>query len=465
VLGSAATNATVSIWTDNGLFAPTYRKGDYFRGELGFNNSTGSLWLTITNIAAVNTPTNDIVTNTVGHAFVPQTPESFGYDLDGNLTNDGRWVIAWDAENRASSFTSLSATPAASRKKVECAYDLKWRRVQKISSTWNGSAYAPQFTNRFIYDGWNLTGILDGANTVLYSFTWGNDLSGTEQGAGGIGGLISMRVHTGALSGTYFYAFDGNGNVTALVNAADSTIAARYEYGPFGELLRATGPLASLNPFRFSTKYQDDETGFLYYGYRYYDPGIGRWQSRDPIGEKGGKSIYSFVQNRPTTSVDKLGRIRFGDENYMCISCFCRSFSITHKPAGETDFDWYVSHKLVDTYGNSMSMTWQVIGDPRGCVYQQLEKGYAFAIGPNSEKKENRDIGDIHDVAAARGEYGEHSFSYYDDLGIEFYPDDARGNWGYAFIVKIEFKCIQADGKAMTGGTIDLKKSGDVDLD
>jgi uncharacterized protein RhaS with RHS repeats len=45
--------------------------------------------------------------------------------------------------------------------------------------------------------------------------------------------------------------------------------------GPFGELIRATGPMAKLNPFRFSTKYQDDETDFLYYGYRYYNPSTG----------------------------------------------------------------------------------------------------------------------------------------------------------------------------------------------
>ena len=47
--------------------------------------------------------------------------------------------------------------------------------------------------------------------------------------------------------------------------------------GPFGEVLRATGPMAKANPFRFSTKYQDDETDLLYYGYRYYSASTGRW--------------------------------------------------------------------------------------------------------------------------------------------------------------------------------------------
>jgi hypothetical protein len=49
--------------------------------------------------------------------------------------------------------------------------------------------------------------------------------------------------------------------------------------GPFGELLRATGPMAKANPFSFSTKYQDDETDLPYYGYRYLNALTGRWIS------------------------------------------------------------------------------------------------------------------------------------------------------------------------------------------
>jgi len=84
-------------------------------------------------------------------------------------------------------------------------------------------------------------------------------------------------------------------------------VAARYEYGPFGELIRATGPMAKVNPFRFSTKYQDEETGLVYYGYRYYDPGTGRWLSRDPIDEAGGLNLYGMVGNDPLNRIDFLG--------------------------------------------------------------------------------------------------------------------------------------------------------------
>jgi len=73
--------------------------------------------------------------------------------------------------------------------------------------------------------------------------------------------------------------------------------------GPFGEVLRKTGSMANACPFRFSTKYQDDETDLLYYGYRYYNASTGRWLSRDPIEEAGGSNLYSFVADDPLEPV------------------------------------------------------------------------------------------------------------------------------------------------------------------
>jgi len=102
-------------------------------------------------------------------------------------------------------------------------------------------------------------------------------------------------------------AFDGNGNMATLVNAADATLAAQYEYGPFGEVIRASGPLARANPARFSSKFQDDESDLVYYGYRYYDSSAGRWVNRDPAAERGGLNCYSFTGNSPGSYVDLLG--------------------------------------------------------------------------------------------------------------------------------------------------------------
>jgi len=95
--------------------------------------------------------------------------------------------------------------------------------------------------------------------------------------------------------------------VRALVSASSGTQTATYEYGPFGEVLRAEGVAASSNPIRFSTKYQDQETDLLYYGYRYYNPSIGRWLGRDPGEEWDGPNVYAFVHNMSANLIDRNG--------------------------------------------------------------------------------------------------------------------------------------------------------------
>ena len=191
VLGTATNTATVSLWSQDNLtlYTPTTRQGDYFRGEMLFNNNTGAVWLTITSVAALSNYTGaDIVTNIAGSLLLAQNPETFIYDADGNLTSDGRWTYTWDGENRLVKQESLSGAPAASKLKLEFQYDSQGRRMQKLVSTNNGSIYVAQYTNRFVYDGWNLLAILDLQSSILYSFMWGLDLSGTLQDAGGVGG-------------------------------------------------------------------------------------------------------------------------------------------------------------------------------------------------------------------------------------------------------------------------------------
>jgi RHS repeat-associated protein len=75
-------------------------------------------------------------------------------------------------------------------------------------------------------------------------------------------------------------------------------------------VLQASGPAAAINPFRFSTKYEDPETSLLYYGYRFYNPSTGRWLSRDPIEEAGGMNLYAYVENDPINYIDTDGRYR-----------------------------------------------------------------------------------------------------------------------------------------------------------
>ncbi len=164
-------------------------------------------------------------------------------------------------------------------------------------------------TTRFLYDGWNLLAEVDATGAAAKTYAWGSDLSGSMQGAGGVGGLLfaqTLDPSTQTLK-PHGAVFDGNGNVVAYVDMATGAKSATYEYGAFGETIIADGPAATLFPFRFSTEFTDAETGLIDYSQRFYDPNRGRFLSRDPIEEDGGANLYGFVANSPIDSVDVLG--------------------------------------------------------------------------------------------------------------------------------------------------------------
>ncbi len=318
VIGKASDSTDVTV---NGQLAT--RRDEYFHVEIEIQTGSG----------ASHTPYRVDATNSSGTTtrnggkFLPATPENFIYDFDGNLTSDGRFIYTWDAENRLIGMQTHASVPIAARRKLAFAYDSMGRRIRKTvmhPSTNGGWQHHHQID--FIYDlnGWNLLAERSSgrANAFLRTYTWGTDLGGqggspsrgmqsaglsaiASATAGGVGGLLFTTFH---LSNTTLASgMDLNGNVTLLINTATSQPAAIYDYGPFGEPIRQSGEYATLNPFRFSTKYTDNETGLLYYGYRYYDPVTGRWPSRDPIQERGGVNLYGMVGNDGVNRWDILG--------------------------------------------------------------------------------------------------------------------------------------------------------------
>lgn len=106
---------------------------------------------------------------------------------------------------------------------------------------------------------------------------------------------------------TYYPCYDGNGNVIGLINADNGTVVARYEYGPYEQVLTSTGNYADSNPFRFSTRYTDLETGLVYFGSRYYSPLLERWVNRDLLEETDGTNPYSYAHGDPVNFGDLLG--------------------------------------------------------------------------------------------------------------------------------------------------------------
>lgn len=244
-------------------------------------------------------------------AYHPPAQELFEHDADGNLSRDWRWSYQWDAENRLVAMETTAEAVAAGvpRQRLAFVYDAKGRRLQKKVFRWDGSAFALERDTRFLYDGWNLLaefGVTSAAPATLVrgrTYLWGLDLSGSLQGAGGVGGLLAVN----AVGQTFFPTYDGNGNIVGLVNATDGTESASFEYDPFGNTIKSIGPAADVQPFGFSTKYADGETGLIYFGLRYCSVRCGRWLSTDPIEEHGGVNLYGFVQNDPLDELDYLG--------------------------------------------------------------------------------------------------------------------------------------------------------------
>ncbi len=317
VMGQANAAATV---TANGESAT--RADDYFQilldysGETSPNDARNESILLTGTYAGQGAGGADAIAEVSTEAYLPPNPEDFNYDDDGNLEDDSRWTYTWNGENRLVAMEPIDAIALGlPNQKLVFAYDSQGRRFKKETYDWDPSANGglgdwettPVRTTVYLYDGWNLLSEenYDATLTLLSSkyYTWGTDLSGTLQGAGGVGGLLA--VTTG--EGTYYPAYDGNGNILAYLDSLTGATAAQFEYGPFGQTLRATGKAADELTLRFSTKYTDPETGLAYYGFRYYDPELGRWPSRDPIGEQGGLNLYAFVGNDGVNQWDYLG--------------------------------------------------------------------------------------------------------------------------------------------------------------
>ncbi len=233
------------------------------------------------------------------------------HDADGNLTSDGNgWHFEWNGENRLEVARDYAdpLNPPTNATRLSFTYDYQGRRVAKTVEQWDSVSWLLTSESRYIYDGWNLIAEFDiqpSSFTLHTSYLWGQDLSGSMQGAGGVGGLLSVTKNQEPGTPNFYPTYDANGNVSEYLDETGA-VAAHYEYSPFGRIIASTGTSDDF-AFRFSTKYHHNETDLLYYGFRYYNPETGRWLSRDPIGERGGLNLYAFVKNNGYFFYDYLG--------------------------------------------------------------------------------------------------------------------------------------------------------------
>jgi len=289
------------------------------RFNYSYDSIGNNLWISVnavTNTYAANRLNQySLISNHVNHVNPVRIHPTC--DADGNMRWDGRLWHTWDAENRLTRSEPGFGFATNGARRTYNRYDHKGRLVESGVEVLSGRGADYPFdpsqpgtwdaveSRTFIYDGWlpvlekiNRTG---GAAEIR-EHVWGKDLSGTRGGAGGVGGLLATRIN----DAWYFPLYDNNGNITDYINESGATVAHR-EYCPFGKTLVASGPMADVFNFWFSTKYLHHETGLYYYGYRFYNPELMRWLNRDPVEERGGRHLYCFVNNNPVSFYDLFG--------------------------------------------------------------------------------------------------------------------------------------------------------------
>ncbi|MBI4664768.1 MAG: hypothetical protein HY735_38760 [Verrucomicrobia bacterium] len=232
-------------------------------------------------------------------ANLPSTV-NFQYDLNGNLTSDGLRSFEYDAEDRLVKITVTNSW------KTQFVYDGLGRRRVWDEYVWFNGAWAWYRNVHYVYDGNLVAHERWAGGEPPVNYTRGQDLSGSFEGAGGIGDLLARSQNVSATSDHNYYHADGSGNVTAMVNSAQKLVA-KYLYDPYGRVLASSGPLAEANLYRYSSKEAHELSGLVDFGRRFYDPSLQRWLNHDPLGEAGGINLYGFVGNDPVNRVDPLG--------------------------------------------------------------------------------------------------------------------------------------------------------------
>jgi RHS repeat-associated protein len=219
--------------------------------------------------------------NNTSNELTSRPGVTYTYDNNGNtktkVDSTGTITYTWDFENR---LTSVQLPGSGGT--VTFKYDPFGRRVYKSSTSG---------TSVFAYDGDNLIEETNSLGAVVARYSQTQNIDEP---------LAMLRG-----GATSYYHADGLGSVTSLSSSAGA-IANTYTYDAFGKLTASTGSL--VNPFRYTARESDTETGLYYYRARYYDPQAARFLSEDPLQHDGGMNFYLYVFNNPHNRVDPFGR-------------------------------------------------------------------------------------------------------------------------------------------------------------
>jgi len=203
---------------------------------------------------------------------------------------------------------------------VEYLMDGQNRRVGR---KWNGAV-----THRWLYQNQlNPIAELDSTGAMVSRFVYGSR-----------GNVPDYLVRGGAV---YRLVTDHLGSVRAVVDTATGAVAQWTSYDAWGNVLADSG--SGFQPFGFAGGMADSATGLVRFGARDYDPAVGRWTAKDPIGFRGGETnLYAYVNNAPTLWADPtglqvivivVGEGIVGDHSAVWIGGF-RGEPVLYDPAG-----------------------------------------------------------------------------------------------------------------------------------
>jgi RHS repeat-associated protein len=208
------------------------------------------------------------------------TLSSYVYDATGNTSSrtasGSTNYLQWDYANRLSCISTGQACGGTHI--ATYTYDYQGRRMTK---TVPGSA-----ATTYLYDNLNLVQE-SGGSAASYLFGPGTDEP-----------LAMYRATT-----LYYYDIDGLGSVAAVNPAGSATPTNNYVYDAWGQVRAQNGSPA--NDFGYTGR-EFSEAGFHYYRARYYSPGIGRFESEDPV--TSGPHEYEYVFSNPVNLTDPGGR-------------------------------------------------------------------------------------------------------------------------------------------------------------